>query len=49
MSDTDDRVPGLEAALRRERAVRENLATRFGMLMAENIELLVRLNEQQAS
>jgi hypothetical protein len=43
MSDTDER----DADLRRERLVRENLAARVGMLIAENIELLVRLNEQQ--
>jgi hypothetical protein len=44
--DNDDRVAGLEADLARERLVRENLAARLGMLMAENIELLVRLNEK---
>jgi len=46
MSDTD-RTDELEADLRRERIVRENLANRLGLLMAENIELLVRLNERQ--
>jgi len=46
VSDTD-RTTELEADLRRERLVRENLAARLGMLMAENIELLVRLNERQ--
>jgi len=46
VSDTD-RTAELEADLRRERLVRENLANRLGLLMAENIELLVRLNERQ--
>jgi hypothetical protein len=48
MSDTEPSVAELEQELRRERLVRENLAARFGMLMAENIELLVRLNERGA-
>jgi hypothetical protein len=46
--DVDARVAELEADLRRERLVRENLAARLGMLMAENLELMVRLNEQAA-
>lgn len=31
--------------LERERLVRENLAARIGALIAENIELLLRINE----
>jgi hypothetical protein len=31
--------------LERERLVRENLAARVGALIAENIELLLRINE----
>jgi len=31
--------------LERERLVRENLAARVGALVAENIELLLRINE----
>ena len=42
------RVIELEAELRRERIVRENLAARVGALIGENLELLVRLNEQGA-
>jgi hypothetical protein len=42
---TADRVTELEGELRRERLVRENLAARVGALIAENLELLVRLNE----
>jgi hypothetical protein len=46
--DTPDaRVAELELLLARERVVRENLAARVGALIAENLELLVRLNEQQ--
>jgi hypothetical protein len=40
-------VAELELLLARERVVRENLAARVGALIAENLELLVRLNEQQ--
>jgi hypothetical protein len=43
----DARVTELELLLARERVVRENLAARVGALIAENLELLVRLNEQQ--
>lgn len=45
-ADTDARVAQLELELRRERTVRENLAARVGALIAENLDLLVRLNEQ---
>jgi hypothetical protein len=45
----DARVAELELALARERIVRENLAARVGALIAENLELLVRLNEQEAA
>jgi hypothetical protein len=45
---TSDRVAELEGELRRERLVRENLAARVGALIAENLDLLVRLNEQGA-
>lgn len=47
--DVDDRVAELEGELRRARIVAENLAARVGALIAENLELLVRLNEQAAS
>jgi hypothetical protein len=43
---TSDRVAELELELRRERIVKENLASRVGQLIAENLDLLVRLNEQ---
>lgn len=42
---TDPRIAELEAELRRERLVRENLAARVGALIAENLDLLVRLND----
>lgn len=44
-ADVDARVAELEGELRRERLVRENLAARVGALIAENLDLLVRLNE----
>jgi hypothetical protein len=34
-----------EVLLRRERLVRENLAARVGQLIAENLELMLRLHE----
>lgn len=43
--DQAARVAELEGELRRERIVRENLANRVGQLIAENLDLLVRLNE----
>jgi hypothetical protein len=46
-ADTDARISELELELRRERLVRENLAARVGALIAENLDLLVRLNEAQ--
>jgi len=53
VTDTDllepvdyDRIVELEADLRRANIVCENLAARVGALIAENIGLLVRLNEQ---
>jgi hypothetical protein len=42
---TDSRVAELEVELRRERLVRENLAARVGALIAENLSLLIRLEE----
>jgi hypothetical protein len=44
-----DRVAELEALLNRERLVRENLAARVGSLLAENIELLIRLHELEVT
>jgi hypothetical protein len=46
--DADPRVAELEVELRRERIVRENLAARVGALIAENLVLLVRLDEADA-
>ena len=45
-ADVDPRIAELEAELRRERVVAENLAARIGALMRENLTLLVRLDEQ---
>jgi hypothetical protein len=38
-----------DQALARERVVRDNLANRLGLLMAENIELLVRIHELETA
>jgi hypothetical protein len=38
-----------DQALARERLVRDNLANRLGLLMAENIELLVRIHELETA
>lgn len=40
-----DRTAELEQLLNRERLVRENLAARVGSLLAENIELHIRLHD----
>jgi hypothetical protein len=37
----------MEVLLRRERLVRENLAARVGQLIAENIDLMLRLHEAE--
>jgi hypothetical protein len=42
---TDD----VDAVVRRERLVRDNLAARVGQLIAENIELMLRIHELEHS
>lgn len=44
--DRSARITELEGELQRERLVRENLAARVGALIAENLDLLVRLSER---
>jgi hypothetical protein len=43
---TAERELELEAQLRRAMIVRDNLAQRVGALIAENLDLMVRLAEQ---
>lgn len=42
---TDHLAEQLTADLNRANIVRENLAARYGVLLSENIELLVRIHE----